>query len=276
MIPAIWTGMYAALPLHNALRALHESGWLAFEISTEHLVAIEMSQDPDGLIAESKSCLQELNLSAPQAHALLAANVANADTQKREQDIKRLLRHIEISARLGARQVVIHPGGLNSHAENRKDDVQRLNVESFRRLGDFAGERGIGIGIENMPCAGFAKSSEILELLQLINHPAIGVTLDTSHANMCSLDSAKMVLEFGPLLVATHISDNNGSGDQHLIPGGGTIDWPAVMDAFRKIDYNGIFNLEIPGERHAVPELRRLKAGFALDVTAWLVGLGDA
>ena len=131
------------------------------------------------------------------------------------------------------------------------------------------------IGMENLACPGFATASELLDLLQLIDHPAIGITLDTSHANMCSLDIAEMVRELGPHLVATHVSDNNGSGDQHLIPGGGTINWPAVMEGFHNIDYKGVFNLEIPGERHAVPGLRRLKTRFAREVAEWLVGLVD-
>ncbi|MDZ4200234.1 MAG: sugar phosphate isomerase/epimerase [Kiritimatiellia bacterium] len=275
MMPSIWTGMYAELPLHNALRLLHESGWRAFEISTEHLVAIETAQDPHRLAEVAKDCLEELELSAPQAHLLLQADVAAADTQERERNIKRLLRHMEISALMNAKQAVIHPGGRNSDPGSRRDGLLKLNIESFRRLGDFAGEHAMRIGIENMPWPGFAKPSELLELLQRIDHPAIGITLDTSHANMCSLNVSDMVLAFGPHLVATHISDNNGSGDQHLTPGGGTIDWPAVMKAFRKIDYKGIFNLEIPGERHAVLGLRKLKTRYALDVATWLIEITD-
>lgn len=271
MIPAMWTAMYSELPLHEALRVLHGHGWRAFEISTEHLVAIETDRDPDSLIGKAGECLRSLGISTPQAHALLNANVADPDAAKRETDIRRLQRHIAISARLGVRTVVIHPGGRRDAPDPAL--IDKLNIEAFRRLGDHAGERGVRIAIENMTRPGFTTASEMLGFLDRINHAAMGITLDTSHANMSGVNVAAAVREYGPQIVATHISDNNGSGDQHLTPGGGTIDWPAAMQAFADIGYNGPFNLEIPGERHQNPALRELKLRHAFAVSEWLVGL---
>ena len=51
MKPAIWTGMYAELPLHEALQTLNAHGWTAFEASTEHLVQIETDDDAGEPIA---------------------------------------------------------------------------------------------------------------------------------------------------------------------------------------------------------------------------------
>lgn len=45
------------------------------------------------------------------------------------------------------------------------------------------------------------------------------------------------------------------------------------MEAFRAIGYNEDLNLEIPGERHRILELRRLKTHFALEVAQYLVDL---
>ncbi|TFG69919.1 MAG: sugar phosphate isomerase/epimerase [Anaerolineales bacterium] len=55
-------------------------------------------------------------------------------------------------------------------------------------------------------------------LLEAIVHPALGITLDTSHANLANLDIPAAIV-MSPRLYATHISDNDGSGDQHLTPG---------------------------------------------------------
>ena len=276
MIPGIWTAMYAEMPLHDALGALHELGWRAFEVSTEHLSAIETDADPQRQIEKVLHCLNELDLSAPQAHAHLGADVAAPDSAQREMDINRLRRHTEIAAQLGVRTVVMHPGGKGycaTQADGRR--IRELNIEGFRRLGDFAGEHNVNIGIENLIQPGASTPLEILGLLEVIDHSAIGVTVDTSHANAAGLDVAEVVRELRAHLVGTHVSDNNGSGDQHLMPGGGTIDWPSVMSAFREVRYGGLFNLEIPGERHKVPGLRRLKTRFGLEVTEWLLSLSD-
>ena len=58
-----------------------------------------------------------------------------------------------------------------------------------------------------------------------------------------------------------------------VLPRYGTIDGPAVMRALGEAEYEGLFNLEIPGERHALLPLRALKSRHARQVAEWLVGL---
>jgi sugar phosphate isomerase/epimerase len=272
MKPAIWTAMYAELALDEALWTLHSQGWTVFEMSTEHIVRLETAQDAESEIVRALQCLEELRLSMPQAHALLQANVASGDPDHRRQDIDRLRGHIEIAARLGVQNVVIHPGGHQGAATRAERDRQTaLNVEAFRRLGDVAGECGLCIGLENLMRRGASMPFELLDLLTAIDHPAVGITLDTSHANVVGLDPVVNIRELGPYLMATHISDNDGSGDQHLTPGGGNIDWLAVVHTLREVGYDGPFNLEIPGERHPVLPLRGLKSRFACQLAKWLV-----
>lgn len=274
MKPAIWTSLYAEQPLHEALRTLYDHGWTAFEASTEHLVQIETADDPEARIDRVRRCLSELHLWMPQAHALLEADVSAPDVDQRREDVERLSAHIDIAARLGVCNVVIHPGGRQGATTRaERDRIMALNVDAFRRLGDRAGEEGLHIGLENLMRRGASMSYEMVDLLAAIDHPAIGITLDTSHANVVGLDLGVAIREWGPHLLATHISDNDGSGDQHRTPGNGSIDWSVVMDALREVRYDGLFNLEIPGERHAVLPLRALKSLHARQVAEWLVDL---
>ena len=275
MIPGISTTVFSELPLHAALRSLHAYGWRAFDVATEHLAAIEADANPDRPIEAAQRCLRELSLSAPQAHAHLRADVAASNATERQRHVKRLLRHTEIAARLGVRTVVIHPGGrYDDPARLKPERIRGLNVEAFRRLADHAAEREVRIGIENM---GWRRDStnlaEVFELVEAIDHPAVGVALDTSHINMVGLDVAEAVRASGRSLVATHISDNDGSGDQHRTPGYGAIDWPAAMAAFREMEYHDGFLLEIGDARHQAPALQEFKMRFALKVAEWLVAL---
>jgi len=210
----------------------------------------------------------------PQAHALLQADVAAPDEDKRKEDLDRLGTHIDIAARLGIETVVIHPGGHQGATTcAERDRVRVLNVDAFRRLGDLAGERGPHIALENLMRPGASMPYEILDLLAAIDRPTIGITMDTSHANVVGLDLAVAIREWAPHLLATHISDNDGSGDQHRTPGNGGIEWPKVMKALREAGYGGLLNLEIPGERHAALPLRALKSVHARQVAEWLVTL---
>lgn len=284
MTPAVWTAFHVEQPITDALRWLNSCGWKYFELSTEHLQQINEAADRSGPIEQVKATLRELGSSMPQAHAMLKANVAQADAAARRADIERMQREMDCCAKLGVRHVVIHPGAGEGYTTT--EDLRRivlLNVQAFKRLGDLAGELGMKIGIENMTDAGLvgkrrfgSSPHELMELLDRLDHPALGITLDTSHASVQNLDIPATIREFGPRILCTHVSDNDGSGDQHRTPGNGRIDWPAVMKALRGIGYAGLLNLEIPGERHNVPEIQTMKVRWALEMATWLVRLGQS
>ena len=281
MTPSIWTAIYMDLP-SQALRKLHACGWDCFELSTEHLNMINAAPDTDSLIEDVKATIAELGAEMPQAHCHLMANVAHPNEGAREADVGRIESEMSACARLGVRDVVIHPGrGRGPASGGELAAVRALNVEAFRRLGGLAGELGLRIGIENMmgPREGEmrrfgAAPKELTDMIDEIANPALGITLDTSHANVMGLDIPAAVREFGSRLHCTHISDNDGSGDQHRTPGGGKIDWPPIVAALAEAGYGGTLNLEIPGERHPVPEIVEMKLRHAREVAAWLANSG--
>ena len=116
---------------------------------------------------------------------------------------------------------------------------------------------GTGIAVENMVdfrdnrrryCGG--SPDELLQLIERINDPDVGICLDTGHANIAGLACPELVRMFGPHLRATHINDNRGKyGDEHLLPYFGSIDWPGVMTALKEVGYGGDFSFEIGSQR---------------------------
>lgn len=281
MTPAIWTGIYAEQPLTEALRTLAKLGWRHFELSTEHLTALAADRRRKAGVAAVRQLLAELGATMPQAHGRLGANVAHPDPAVRESDLAVLESHLACCAELGVERVVIHPGkGAGYTTRDELRAIVKLNVEAFTRLGDRAGALGLRIGLENtmdLPRHDGrhfgAYPHELLDLIAAVGNPALGITLDTSHAHCMHLDLARVVAECGDLLICTHISDNDTSGDQHRTPGTGTIEWLPVVAALRGIGYQGLFNLEIPGERHPEPALLAQKLRFACELTEWLVEL---
>lgn len=286
MTPAIWSMMAHKEDLPGALRYLHECGWGCFELSDEHLRWMQDTDDRLGRIEATRQVLSELNLAMPQAHGHLAANVAHRDERQRRAFMDILMADLDCCAQVGVKNVAIHPGVGDGYttAEQRRELI-RMNVENFRRLADRAGEHRLRIGIENladgfsMPGGHMLGSSppELLELIDAIDRPNVGVTIDTSHANIQQLDIPQAIRDFADRIFCTHISDNDGSSDQHLIPGigrGRLIDWRAVMAAFADVNYEGIFNLEIPGARAREPKMLDRNARHALDIAQWLVDLG--
>jgi sugar phosphate isomerase/epimerase len=72
----------------------------------------------------------------------------------------------------------------------------------------------------------------------------LGICLDFGHAHLDGdvVDAIETVSEH---LIATHVHDNGGRTDDHLLPFGGTIDWPGALTAIQKVGYEGAFMLEI-------------------------------
>ncbi len=271
--PAIWTGMYAELPLHAALETMAAQGWKSFEICTEHLCEIEVAPKPERMIDLALDVCVTHDLKTLQGHASLMANVAHPEKARRERDIKKLKVHMDFASRLGVKRIVIHPGcfnGATTGLERKK--MTLFNTKAFRELGNHAAGLNMKIGLENLPKRVYASSAELLELIDSIDHDAIGVTFDSSHAMMTSgIDIPAAIRDFGDLLICTHLSDNDGSCDQHKIPGGGKIDWPELIQALSDINYTGMINLEIPGERHPIARMKALKSAHALQVADLLV-----
>lgn len=279
MTPGIWTDFVPDEPLPEALRFMHACGWECFEISTEDLEEIDAEGGSEAGIEEAQAVLAELRISMPQGHAYLHADVAHPDQGRREADRATLERHIAYCARLGVKNVVVHPGGRGYTTDEEFERVFRHNVSAFKLLAEQARQHDMKIGIENMfepPGRNervFGSTvDELLDLVAAVDSPAVGITFDTSHANVEGIDLPTAVREFGELVCCTHISDNDGSDDQHRMPGFGNIDWPPFVTALREVGYDGIFNLEIPGESHPDPQVRSIKLRHTLNVARSLVG----
>src|SRR5438445_398373 len=48
-----------------------------------------------------------------------------------------------------------------------------------------------------------------------------------------------------PRLIHTHLHDNHGIRDEHLVPGEGIVDWPALLGVLRRGGYTGARLLEL-------------------------------
>jgi sugar phosphate isomerase/epimerase len=280
ILPAIWTAMYLDRGLPAALQTLHALGWSHFELSFEHLLALQFSWLKRRRIAEIHRTLADLGATMPQAHAFLPANVAHPNLARRRRDLAILWRQLPLCRALGTTEVVVHPGtGRGYTTAEEYCALRELNVRHFSRLAARAEALGLTLALENMADSRRtgrrhfgARPEDLLSLITEIGSPALAVTLDTSHAHVQGLDIPAAIREFGPRLRCLHISDNDGTKDQHRAPGKGTIDWRPIITALREIGYDGLFNLEIPGEEDRDLEVRAANVRQAREVVGELLG----
>ncbi len=142
------------------------------------------------------------------------------------------------------------------------DDAARANVQahyeallrSIDELMPLLEEAGTAISVENM----WLDNWDLVEDL-LSRYPAerLGICYDSGHANaarnkrMDSLDRNK------GRLIALHLDDNDGSGDQHQPPFYGTVDWDRLAIIIAASSYKRplSFELSIMNTPHAVKDL---------------------
>ena len=159
---------------------------------------------------------------------------------------------LEATKALGAKWMVVHPLNLAHAKIYSAKENKEANLRYLAPLIEHAKKIGVGIAIENMVdhrrnkrryCGG--DPYELLDLVDTINDPAVGICIDTGHANQAGLDAAEYIRLVGKRLKATHIDDNYADEDSHLLPFFGNVDFIEVGKALREIDYRGDFGYEL-------------------------------
>lgn len=285
LVPSMWTAMYLEDTPAEALRRIADQGWPAVEVSSEH--AEVMRSDPatrDELRQTAQSC----GVALEQLHAWLPADVASLDEAKRIQSMQAVADDLRLCAELGIPVAVIHAGGYGPAPEScsltpsqQKTAIERLRVESFAQLAALCSQLGVKLALENTVDVGQsgpwgmrkfgALFEELLQLCDQVDPQVLGICLDTSHANWQGLDIPEAIRLLGDRLWALHMSDNHGTGDDHLIPGYGNIQWAPIVAALREIGCERPFNLEVGGARKGDRSLLDLRSRHALDICCQLL-----
>lgn len=185
------------------------------------------------------------------------------DYPHHEYKMRSTVRTVGATAVLGAKWVVIHPMNLPHDPLYSPKRAKEANLRYLAPMIEEAKKRGVGIAVENMVdfrgyhrryCGG--DLYELLDLVDTINDPSVGICLDTGHAHLAGLDVPAAIREIGSRLKCTHINDNHaGPDDEHLFPYFGTLDWTPVCHALKEIGYEGDFSYELVPHRAGADHL---------------------
>jgi L-ribulose-5-phosphate 3-epimerase len=195
-------------------------------------------------------------------------------------------RSLRTAAILGLPWAVFHATRVTTRLESVKDRLKH-NAAFYRKLLPVMEETGVGIALENlvdkggepngMPRRNYCSTpEELVELIDTLNHPLFGACWDTGHANRQGLHQSA-IRELGKRLKVTHINDNDGKEDLHMLPYTGTIDWKEVMTSLDAIGYEGDFTYEAHRSIKRLPdEMRDSGLRYSFELAGYLVAsMGD-
>lgn len=268
--PGISTAVYWELAPEDVIAHLAGLCIRHVDLCAEHLT--ELASGGRGRIERFRGLAADLGVTLWQTHSVLDLDLAQDDDRGRAEHLRFLSAQIRHSAALGAPNIVVHPGtgGRPESSRHHARALQR-NVESFRKAADVAGESGIRLAIENLGLDAFGgRIEDLYEIIQAVGSPLLGICLDTGHANLRGLDVPGAVRQCGSLLACTHLNDNDGNSDLHRLPGFGKLDWFAIVEALRDIQYTGPLCFEIFGENKCPLALRDLKVHVLMQTAEFL------
>ncbi len=137
-----------------------------------------------------------------------------------------------------------HPSFPEEDTRN-KCDAARMQFDPVRRSLDallpVAEKYHTKIAIENMQRDDWTMMEELFA-----EYPPelLGLCYDSGHANI--LENYMNKLEANKdRLIATHLNDNDGSGDQHKPPFYGTVDWGKLAEIVAASSYSGPPSFEL-------------------------------
>jgi len=104
----------------------------------------------------------------------------------------------------------------------------------------------VRVAVEVIPNRLSDASSLVTILEQDLEGIPAGICLDFGHAHLMG-DVADAIETAAEHLIATHVHDNHGRDDEHLVPYRGSIDWDLALVTMQKIGYEGTYLLELAG-----------------------------
>lgn len=115
-------------------------------------------------------------------------------------------------------------------------------VESYQALAPALARHDVTLAVE--PLNRFETfflntAADAAALCAEVNHPNIGVLLDTFHANIEEKNVPAAYRTVGPWLKHVHTCENDRG-----TPGTGHVDWPGVFEALREVSYDGWLTIE--------------------------------
>ena len=257
---SVWSSYYFDLSPEDALRELRAHGYRHCELSDEHALMILERGDAAKVGAEYGKFARELGMDLLQGHLFLRAKIGIAE------DRELLTRQFELFEAIGVKNAVLHCDNLDYLGEDVSLELKReKNTEALEILCDALKGTDMVICLENLRPPRFTTTADdLLYFINRINSKNLGICLDTGHLNLSeNPNQLEFIAKAGKHIKALHLADNDGLGiDQHLMPfARGTVDMVSVIREMKKIGYEGLYNLEIPGERKAPMEI----LGYKLD-----------
>ncbi len=151
-------------------------------------------------------------------------SICDPERLRRLDAVDEIKRALDLAEYFPFRFLVQHVGSSREAPDPRKWDAA---FNSLEHLIVFAKERGVTIALENTP-GELATPANLCHFIKDTRLHELRLCFDTGHAHM--EEGVERSFEtMGELVATTHVHDNHGEKDEHLLPYEGSIHWEATL-----------------------------------------------
>ena len=163
-------------------------------------------------------------ISVPDAKADRPFRFLILERMRRLDAVDEIKRALEVAEKVPFEVMVLHFGGSRDSDDPRRWDVAFSSLES---LALFARQRGVTLALENTPSE-MAKPANLKHFLEQTRLPGLRLCFDSGHAQIDG-GAVPAMETMGALAITSHLHDNHGDKDEHLLPYAGTIEWEKLL-----------------------------------------------
>jgi sugar phosphate isomerase/epimerase len=194
-------------------------------------------------------------------------STASGDESRRKAALAETEATLGIARQLPFEYLVLHLGVPTVERVPPGDNQPAASRRSLEDIAEMASRVNVRVAVEVIPNA-LSSATALARLIEEdLDGLDIGICLDYGHAHLMG-DLSEAVETVAGHLWTTHVHDNGGTRDEHLVPYAGSIDWDAAMMETQKIGYDGTLMFEVADTGDAVNVLERcVKARARLEKT---------
>jgi sugar phosphate isomerase/epimerase len=153
-------------------------------------------------------------------------SISDPERMRRQEAVDEIKRALDLVEYVPFRYCIQHVARSRDLPDERRWDA---TFSSLEHLSLFAKHRGITLALENTP-GEMATPSNLKHFLERTRLAGVKLCFDTGHAHIDGGVTAPLE-SVRDLVVTTHVHDNRGERDDHLLPYEGTIDWDVTLAA---------------------------------------------
>jgi sugar phosphate isomerase/epimerase len=238
-------------PLENVLSCLEERGLEYCEVINEY---------PYNSIDED--VVNSFNIKISVHSPLSDINIASYNKAMRRSSVSQIKNSIDIAAKIDPGIVVVHPGHIPILGKKFEDKILKNSIESLGECSKYAYDNDVMLCIENMPDIEGLLGKDINQLDEIVKDLDAHITLDVGHAHNMKFSVKEMLRS--PRIKHIHLSDNDGTFDNHNAIGSASIDFKSLFCELERIGYDGILVVEVKDPPAVSESLKFINNEFKL------------